>query len=477
MRNTKEHLSKLTATLSRFSPEEWKLFQRFVTSPFFKISAPAQNLFLYYDKHFHSLPSLKLNAETIAKKQSSLSTKEIQAKAGSELLQAAVRFWIHTSIAEKQFDSQLLLLEKLHQKQMFDAFQKLHQKLTEDEQKKGIQDFFALERQYKLLLLWFNSYPAKLNRTSENDITALALLREQNFALQQLNTYCDMQDRHRLLGTKEETPHRQWIINTLAPFNSPEHLYVFIFTRILALNQTNSETALTAYQEIKKCYTLHPNNQPLPDALTEAIGYLAPFTTHWFNKGKMEMGEEYLWWIDQKEKHHLLINSGYIEIATYRNYIITCITLFQPKERLSKFINTYSKFIPPNMPVTHQNFCNALYYYYVGELDRSLLFFEEALVAEEPIFNAIVRRWEFEALYEKHHREMPLILINKLESFEKYILRGKKEIHQYKARFNLFISCAKKLLQANDKKTKQVLKSFIEEQEFFPGKMWLLRKL
>lgn len=475
MSSSKEHLKKLTTFLHLFSPAEWKGWMLYVQSPLFKLSPNAQKLAFYYDTIYPAFSSKNSVEEKIAKKYPVLASKAAQAKAGSELLKAAEAYLVLCNMQAAEFENNLALLKVYDQKRMSAEFTKLHAELTIKEEEKGIQDYFAFERLYKLKLAWFDSYQSKSNRTTQNDITKLSQLREKDFALKQLYAHCTAWLRHHNFGTPLEIFDINWVLETLKEYETPQHSYVFVYVKLLNCLSLDFDDSILSYDEIKAMYLAMSDRQPLPDALIESTSVLSFFCSYWSNKGKEAMAVEYLWWTEQKLRFIDLLTSGLIELATYRGYIINSVITHQPIERLSKFMDTYSKFLPPNIAPTHLNFCNALYSYHIGEIEKALALLNDAMVKEEPIFNAIVRRWEFVILFEsKANADM---LIYKLDAFEKYILREKKEMHVIKTKFNHFISSARKLIKARSKVEKQQLKTFFEKEANFPAKSWMLEML
>lgn len=477
MSSSKEHLKKLTTFLQLLSDNEWKGFMLYAQSPLFKISPNAQKLASYLDVFYPSFLHKNIDEEKITQKYPSLASKAAQAKAGSELLKAAENYLVFINRHTDEFENKLALLRVYDQKGMFDKFSKLYNELTEIEVQMGIQDCFALDRLYKLEVTWFASFQSKIDRTSKNDIARLVRIGEKAYAFQQLIFYCEIWMRHLNFGTPIEVPQIEWIQNTLKDYDTPQNLYVYVYLRLYNCFSLDFETALLSFNEIKGAFLGANTEQPLPKSLAETANLLTTLCQMWYNQGKVEMGNEYLWLSDVKLKNNHLFSSGYLELAVYRNYIIMCLSTHQPKDRLLTFMTTYSKFLPPNITPPQLSFCDALYHYHIKDLEKALVLINDAMIKEDPIFNAIVRRWEFAILFEAQDYADVEFLSYKLDAFEKYILREKAEMQMLKKIFNHFISNARKLLKANSKIEKQQLKSFIENEEIFPAKSWMIEML
>lgn len=467
------HLSKLINLLETFSVQEWKDFGLYVFSDFFKTSSNTQRLFDYLKPLHPKFEEAKINEHRITQKQPLLKSKITQAKAGSELLQAAEDFLSISIFESSDFERICNLLQAYHNKGLYALFEKKLFSLLEEEEKKGIEDYYSFERRYRLCSLWFHSFPARLIRNQTNDISKQAILRQQNFALHQLKTYCSMIARQQILGIPFEAPLLDWVLQTLAPFDSPNNLYVFVHIRLFHLHDTDFEKAFPIYQELKKCWVSFEDKNNLPDALIEMLVFMSTFCQYWYNKGKYDLGHEYLWWTDQKIAHNRLLENGHLDPTIFTNYITLGVICKLDKKQLSNFYNTYSNFLRADLPSSNRSFCKALYHYVNSEMELAIVAFNDALMKEDLILNAIVRRWEFMLFFEYYGKKEASMLADKLNAFEKYILRNKKEFHVLKTPFNTFIKYARKLLNT-PKSEMNALKQGIEREVHFPGKDWMI---
>ena len=104
------HLSKLINLLETFSDQEWKDFGLYVFADFSKTSPNAERLFTYLKPLYPFFSEQKINEQKIRQKQPLLKTKMAQAKAGSELLQAAEYFLSISVFEVSDFEQQLSLI-------------------------------------------------------------------------------------------------------------------------------------------------------------------------------------------------------------------------------------------------------------------------------------------------------------------------------------------------------------------------------
>jgi len=467
------HLSKLINLLETFSDQEWKDFGLYVFADFSKTSPNAERLFTYLKPLYPFFSEQKINEQKIRQKQPLLKTKMAQAKAGSELLQAAEYFLSISVFEVSDFEQQYNLLQAYHTKGLYTLFEEKLFSALDAEEKKGIEDYYSFERQYRLCSLWFHSFPSKLTRNSSNDISKQAILREQNFALHQLKTYCSMIARHQILGTPFDAPLLDWTLDTLSPFDNSDNLYVFVHIRLFHLHNTDFKKSFPIYLELKECWVTFEDRSNLPDALIEMLGFMSTFCQYWYNKGRYDLRYEYLWWTDQKITHDRMLENGHLDPTIFTNYITLGVICKLDKKHLSSFYNTYSNFLHSDLPSAYLSFCKALYYYVNSEIELAIAAFNDALLREDPVSNAVVRRWEFMLFFEYYGKKEASMLADKLNAFEKYILRNKKEFHVLKTPFNTFIRYARKLLDTSKSELK-TLNETIESEAHFPGRDWML---
>ncbi len=102
--------------------------------------------------------------------------------------------------------------------------------------------------------------------------------------------------------------------------------------------------------------------------------------------------------------------------------------------------------------------------------------FQLAQVKDEPIFNAIVRRWQFMCMYEQNPSNTSL-LSDFLDAYEKYLQRNSTALHWLKETFIKNIFYGRKLIKATNAEKKNELKEQLNTETYFTGKEWLLQKI
>ncbi len=102
--------------------------------------------------------------------------------------------------------------------------------------------------------------------------------------------------------------------------------------------------------------------------------------------------------------------------------------------------------------------------------------FQQALAKAEPIFNAIIRRWQFMCMYEQDSSNTDLLFDFQI-AYEKYIQRYSTSFHKSKDLFTKNILYSKKLLKATHRKTRKELAEELNNESYFTGKEWLVKQL
>ena len=170
-------------------------------------------------------------------------------------------------------------------------------------------------------------------------------------------------------------------------------------------------------------------------------------------------------------KYNLLLENGKMLPIIFRNIISIAVLNKKSPEWINQFIKDYAPLLPAEHHETNLAFANGLYNYALKKHKEAIRFFLLAQAKEEVIFNSIIRRWQWMSLYECDPSDTDTLL-NHLLSFEKYLLRYKKEIQHLSNAFTRFIDYATKLIKANQSETDLILQE-LKATDAFPGSNWL----
>jgi len=161
--------------------------------------------------------------------------------------------------------------------------------------------------------------------------------------------------------------------------------------------------------------------------------------------------------------------------AIFRNVVSVAVVVQKNPDWIDHIIKKYGPCLPQEHYETHIAFARGLYHYSLKSYKEAIRFFLLAEAKEEVIFSAMIRRWQWMSLYECDPYDTDTLL-NHLLSFERYLLRNKKEIQHLTKVFNQFIAYATKLVKTNSADA-DVIHHELMGEEHFPGFIWLTEQL
>jgi hypothetical protein len=470
------HLSKLTTTLRQLNTTEMEKLEAYLSSPYFETSPKALTLFQYLKKLHPDFEEKKMSPAVIEKKAHGLGNQKKQANYGSDLLKAIEHFLAledFQSSADNLSRHRLQAYKKHH---LFEQFSKEHQQQLEQLNKNEEQDIDVFYNRHILTELNLSGFDAKLNRNTNNDIHPITETLDAFYAIKKLCWHCEFLNRMRVLGTPYAEENVDYVLQTLDPYNNSKFPYVFVYINAYHLLHSKTFEEGEKYHLAIRNFVEQHTGSTLPQSIKETMQYTINHCQYWISKGYQNASSQALWWQELRIKHDILLEHGKILPADFRNIIGLAILARKEKEWIKNFIHSYSRVIPAEHVETNKAFAQAQYHYYIKEYDKAMPLFQKAQVKEEPIFNAIVRRWQFMCMYEADPGNIDL-LSDFLSAYEKYILRYSDGLHQYKELFTKNIYYSKKLLKASDAKTRKDLKEQLTDDKYFTGKEWLLKCL
>lgn len=210
--------------------------------------------------------------------------------------------------------------------------------------------------------------------------------------------------------------------------------------------------------------------------IKETINYITNFGLFWNSRGHKRAGEIALWGHEMKMNTDELLDRGKIPPSNFRNIVALAILNGKDATWIKQFIDSYADHLPDEHKETNQAFALAQYHYYLGDFGKAMPLFQQAQVKEEPIFNAIVRRWQFMCMYEQDPEAID-VLFDFLNAYDRYIVRYAEQFHWMKEIFVKNISYSKKLLKATDAAKKKEVAALLNQEKYFTGKEWLLKQL
>ena len=469
-------LSKLTNLISALDRESFKRLNDYIDSPYFKIPSASVELFRYLQALYPEFPESKMKPEIISGAAKNLSTRNKAARAGSELLTAIEHF-----IALEDWQKQDLRLNwhrfnALQKLGLLDQYETEYKRNYEEIANDPEQDIDTFFYRHIYTELASTGFDALLNRTIRNDLSPTLQTLDEFYAIKMLRYICEAVSRKQVLGIDFNEAQMDRVIKTLEPFTNKRHLYPYLFVNVYQMLKANTYEAGKPHYEIIKGTIDTVEGISLPPSCMESMSYAVNWCLYWNAKGYQQTATEYLWWVELKMKYGLLLENGKMLPITFRNVLILAIASNQSAGWIQRFIGQYSPFLPAEHRETNVAFADGLYYYATKQYTLAIQSFLKAQAKEEVIFNAIIRRWQFMSTYEQNPNDIDL-LVNQIQSFEKYIIRNKESFHQLKDVFSQFIGYAKQLLEIGNRNKRLSLRQTLANDVFFPGKPWLLEKL
>lgn len=467
------HLEKLAAVLKTFDKQRLKRLKVYIESPFFDV-LPVCGILLERLVTLHpQFDESKMQPGYIGKKDRSLSTLGKQQTAGSNLLKVIIKFMAQEEW-EKSNTETFYQLKGVQQLPLADDFNKGCREEFKRLQAEPEQQVDTFYQRHMLTELTLNGFAAKLNRTAQNDIMPVVKTLDEFYALKKLRYLCEALNRRQFFGTPliYHEQHIPTLLKILEPYTHDGHPYVYLFVNVYKMMAADSYDDYDLYYQLIKQYTLRHGNSA---GVREAIGYAVNQSLYWSNKGYAPAGSEYLWWMDWKLKNHLLLQNGLMQPVTFRN-IVSAAQSQNDKERMSRTIESYARYLPEEHYAINLAFANGLYHYMLKNYKKAVRFFLQAHAGEEVAFNCIIRVWQWKCLYELDRNDTDALL-NHLSSFEKYLLRNKTEPAPLLSSSYLFIQYSRKLLRSDTASEIAECVKELENEDRFAGKVWLLQQL
>ncbi|HLP53203.1 MAG TPA: hypothetical protein VK154_20080 [Chitinophagales bacterium] len=470
------HLSKLTSALRQLSPPEMEKFEAYLSSPYFEIPAGALPLFQYLRKFHPVYDEKKTDPEVIQKKAPALGNQKRQANYGSDLLKCLEQFLAIEDFKATPDSVDRHRLQAYKKYHLFEMFNKEHEQLLKALDQDAEQNFDTFYQRHVLTELALSGFDAKLNRTIQNDILPVIKELDVFYALKKLYYHCELRNRQQVLGTPYQEENIPYILEVLEPYNNEKFPFVHLFWNVYQMLKAKTFDEGEGYYMSLKHFFEHTAQSKPTLNVKEVINYASNYCLYWNSHGYNRAGAEALWWYELKLKHDLVVETGLIQPSDFRNIVSLSLAHSKPAVWIKQFIDTYSLYLPEEHRDTNSAFVKAQYHFSQKEYNVAMPLFQQAQVKEEPIFNAVVRRWQFMCLYEQDPTNVDLLL-DFLSAYEKYILRNSDALHWAKDIFTKNILYSKKLLKATDNAKRKQLAENLKSENYFTGKEWLLKFL
>lgn len=469
------HLEKLVTTLQAFNGFDLARLRKYVNAPYFKMPRCSVILLNYLYPLHPKFSERKVNEEAIAQLDENLSTAAKQSWAATKILGAIDNMLAYEQWQQNPQEVLRYTLSGLKEKHLFAEFKRQYVAAQAALDRPEGHDFETLFQRHLLTEASLNGFDAKLKRSCQNDLEPVLKTLDEFYALKKLRYMVELMERQRIFGSsyKQETVFP--LLDILKPYTNESHPYVYLFVHVfLMLNADTYEDSKGPYEVIKQYAETHSEGG-LSKSLVEAMGLCINFTLKWYNKGHEEAGDEYLWWIDLRMKKNRLLENEKMLPVTFRNIVSIATISKNNPDWMKRFIERYAPLLPDTHREASQSFANGLYAYKRGRYKEAIRYFMVAQAGEEAIFNCMIRRWQFMALYNCDNQETETLL-NHLSSFEKFLIRHAKPVANIKQIYEKFIHYCQQLVKVAPHEIGEPLLLTLQAEEHFPGKPWLVRQ-
>lgn len=465
---------KLALVLKNLQPLQLKRLRKFVHSPYFGVSSASVAVYERLQKMSPHFTEQKLSARAIARWHPQLKTIKQQETAGVRLLRAIEKFLELEEAQNQPPQPNVPLLIALRQMELATEFTrqlKKSQHALAHEPEQNIETFYGKHLTTELQL---NGFDARLNRSSANSILPVMKTLDEYYALKKLRYLCEALSRQISLGadTTYHDQHIPTLLKILQPYTNQQHPYVYLFVNVYKMLSSTAYADGEIYYGLIKQYVVeHSKNKKVSQSIKEAVNYTYEHCIQWYNKGSVKAGEEFLWWVEWKQKHGLLLENGKLMPPAFLN-MVNASLLLRPPKQTEQFIKNYAAYLPKNFRPSHSAFANGLLQYHQKQHAKAARFFVQAQAGTDWLFSCIIRRWQFINLYEGNPADTD-ILFSQLDSFEKHLLRYKKQLPHVYAQLAPFIKYAGLLLKFE---VPEINLLQLQAEPHFAGKPWLLQQ-
>lgn len=465
---------KLTTVLRTMKKPEFSRLTDYVHSPFFKVYRPAQLLFDYLAPFYPEFNTGQTKFETIAALGENFDTIKKQETAGVRLLRAVEDFMSLEEWRKNELGNRRYQLKAYQEKGFADEFAKGYAKEIErldDCPEQNIDTFF---NRHLLTELSFNGFDAKLDRSSNNNILPVLESLDAYYAIKKLRYLCEALNRQQFLGISMngQEKHFENLLEILTPYTNEKYPYVYLFANVCKMMLADTYPDFDLYYQMVKQVAERYGST---DTVNESMGYANNQCSLWFNRGYNEAGNEYLWCIDWRMKHNLLLENGKLAPITFRNIISLAVSIKTEPKAIENLIDVYSAYLPAGQKETYLSFARGLHQYSLRKYVEAVRFLLMAEAKEDSRFNSIIRRWQWICMYESNPVDTEL-LDNQLIAFEAYLKRNKTEMQPVAKVFQRFIFYASVLVKSGESGIQEADFIQLQNEEYFAGKQWFMEQ-
>lgn len=467
--------SKLIDVIRRINANDWKAFSKFLKSPYFNSNKKLIELHKVLTKYYPTFSSKGFTKEKVYRALFS-NAKKVDEKQLANLMSQMRKccdvFFTQERLKEKPRLEKLLLSEYYSDQNWYELLKKNKESLIDDIENESNK----LEEDYFLAYMssWsFYHRPETLKLNASSPSFNLAIKYLSLFTiLEHLKLGCELKSRAYFLSDTSEVP---LLAEIIAESNKIDLAEVKVYRSFIQLLEDDSDQQ---YKETSELFFKHIPELSRQDKLN-LFNILLNLTNRIALKGAVDYYRHLFDLYKIGLKNNFFILKNFMHTNHFSNIVFTAVSLGELKW-VDEFILGYNHYIVPKDKKVVLAYCNARVS--VEKKDFDLAFNHLQEIEEIPHeFNLRVRSLFLRCIYEMYVLDDNYydLMISKILSFEKYIVRDKVWDKKRKKSYLRMCFFLRKFSDLRNVKSNEVVKKMQDELHVQPviAKTWLLDKL
>lgn len=471
--------SSLIEAFKSFTPQEMKDFSEFVSSPYFNKNINVIKLFEIIRKNYPEFEEDKIEKEKVYKKIfPGKSYKDSTIRLLMFYLYEIVeKYLAYTRFTHNDTYYAEILLKELHARGLYKEFEKNIEKINEEIEKVEVKDEnFYMNRfifRYEYLSYASNFVEGKYEKfVGKDDIEFVSQNLTYYYLIRILKFYSIALNMMLLYNVKIETSIFENIMKNFNPEAFREVPMIGIYyNTIMILLEPDEEKY---YYDLKKL--VFENEESIEkNTLSDLYINLENYCHRKSRTGSLAFVEEALEIYNAELRVGACFSNGLMPYSFYNSYVVTASRL-KRFDTGQEFIEKYKDSLSPEHREGYYNYCTSFLEFDRGNFEKSLEYLSKARL-DDVYIKMDVRVLQSRIYYElKWH--IPLQSL--LDTFKKTVQNNKVIPELRKKYFLMFIRYLNQLnnlKQKQDSSKARELKRTLEEDEFFPNKLWVNAKV
>lgn len=458
---------KLITHFKQVSNNNKKQLSDYLHSSYFNVPTTSIALFDYLNSIHQSIAPIYLTETAIKKAVPILSTSPIQNKAATVLLKRIEDFYVQERVGKNAIYNNFIRLQVLKQNPIFNDYDSIYDQLKL--QIAELEDISRYEHELRLEEEHQHYLKIKGDKKNLSSINNVVTKLTTYYAIKKVRYLCELIQRQTWVNISVKYD-IDFVLKELEPLNTIENKYIYLWLRVFEMLRYGTIKS-DAYIYVSQ-YLLANSQEHLSVQDKYILNYIIAICIRNINTGN-NGAEEYLQWMELKEKHNLLIEYNHLPGSIYLNLIICG---FYAKRSINWIRETAQKYrykLPEEIGEKYYTFAMGVCSYAEARYNEAVIFFGQSYLKGDLILNQIAKRWEFMSRYQ-YLEGNKILLIKYLDSWRKHLSDLKLAHPAAAEQIKTFIAYANKLLKVNTRKQKEKLLLDLALQPYFSGKEWIV---